>query len=72
MAELSLPFQIVFGSVVLGLCSLLQFVLLVGAVLFFADNGKRFDTPYRGSHWGMLTVAAFTTVVLAHAIQACV
>ena len=67
--ELSLSFQIIFGSVDLGLRSLVHLVLLGGAVQLLQTLGKRFDITHRGSHWAMLTAVAVTAVVFARTIQ---
>lgn len=67
--EMSLPFQIIFGSVDLGLCSLVHLRLLGGAVQLLQTLGKRFDKSHRGRHWGMLTAVGVTAVVFAHTFQ---
>ncbi len=66
---MSVSVQIIFGSIVLSICSLIHVAVLVGAVGLL----RRMAEPV--SHWARLLRAAallgvgFSAVVLAHTIQ---
>lgn len=61
--------QIVLGSILLGLCSLIQILVLISLVRFLRAHADHFNGLRTGLRWTTLLVLSFATVVFAHTIQ---
>lgn len=66
---MSVTVQILLGSTVLGLCALIQILLLVGSMQPFEKLAKRLETRRKVIRLGVLVSGAFALVVLAHTIH---
>ena len=66
---MSVTVQIILGSAVLGLCSMIHIAMLVGAVPLFGALGARLAHVRRILRLGILLTGAVALVVLAHTIQ---
>ncbi len=66
---MSLLFQIILGSLVLGLCSFIHIGLLVGTVRQMRVLGSALKRLSHGTRWGVLIAMALSALVLAHTIQ---
>lgn len=61
--------QIVFGGVLLGLCSLIQIFVLVSLTRFLSAHGAHFGELRAGLRWTALLILSFATVVFSHTVQ---
>lgn len=61
--------QIVWGSVLLLVCSGAHLVVLMATAGLLQRLGDRYPKPLKGGHWGTITAIAFIAVIAAHTIQ---
>ena len=61
--------QILSGSVLLGLCSMVHIVILMRLATLIRKLIKRFENAPRRAHWGILIGVAFATIVFSHTVQ---
>ncbi len=66
---MSLFVQIMYGSLMLGICLLVHLLLLVLTIRILRFLVDWFEIPMRGRHWALLIAAAIAMVVLAHTAQ---
>lgn len=66
---MSLTFQILLGSGILGLCSAVDILVLILTVKALRRIGERFHRHSSETHWGSLMAVAFAAVVFAHTVQ---
>lgn len=67
--HMSITFQIIFGSLMLILCSFVHISLLVLTVKLIRWLDHKATKPDEDVHWGGILMVAFTMVVIAHAFQ---
>ncbi len=61
--------QIISGSVLLLLCSVIHLGLLITTASFMRWISAHFPNTHLRRHWGFATAVAFAAVVVAHTIQ---
>lgn len=61
--------QIMFGSIVLGICSAIHIVILVWSVAWIKKTAQRFTGPRGNVRRAVLLGSAFASVVIAHTLQ---
>lgn len=66
---MSLVMQIVWGTVVLSVCSMIHLVILVWAVGLLTRLGKYTRQHHYSFRWGTMFGLAFGSVVFAHTVQ---
>ncbi|MDP5216228.1 ion channel [Ruegeria sp. 2205SS24-7] len=66
---MSLPHQIVWGSLYLGICFVVEIMLLVWCTLILRSFGKRYERHSISVQAGGLISIALFFIVLAHTIQ---
>lgn len=66
---MSLTLQIIFGAVLLGVCSYLHISLLVFTAKILKWLGKKYSDVQKDVEWGGMLMVAFSMVVMGHAFQ---
>ena len=66
---MTMTFQIILGSLMLGLCSAIHLGILICVIRLLQSFGKIFEVKSNGSRWSLMMVMAFAAIVLAHTIQ---
>lgn len=61
--------QIFWGSVVLGLCCLLQVFMVARGIVTIQSMARRFSQSHRWWHTYAILCSAFAVVVLSHTLQ---
>lgn len=61
--------QIMFGSIVLGICSAIHIIILVWSVTWIGDAAKRFAGHRGNVRRAALLGGGFASVIVAHTIQ---
>ncbi|MGI9407534.1 MAG: ion channel [Hyphomicrobiaceae bacterium] len=66
---MSITTQIMVGSLLLGLCSIIHIVILAYAIKFLTNLDKAFRSQGSTAHWIVFAAAGFGIVVFAHTVQ---
>jgi len=65
----TIALQLLFGSLVLLICTAIHISFLISAVGIMTRLSKNFPVPHRNKHWGGLVVIAVGAVLVAHTMQ---
>jgi len=66
---MSTTIQILLGSLLLGICSLIHILILVVTIRFIGGHAHRIGHFRNGMRWTVLLLVAFAAVILAHTFQ---
>lgn len=67
--KMSLTNQLLFGSLVLGLCSLIHIWFLILTIQAFRRAANKKNDTATDIRWGLMLIFAFAIVLIAHTLQ---